>query len=195
MAVSSFLRPICLYNRIVKFKCRLREAVVLDRPLDAGDEQENWSCSAFMRGNKKDRVPGNQKDSPKGKGKIGYTSPKQPCRNCQVVFQNLKGFIPIDVEAGNRDTFQGACAEYIPVNELMKDDTQDLRAGAVKEKLEESLKRCICLLKNYRNIVDECDKWDDMDADNPKEMEVRMAAYDKVTRYIHIFGFKPELRM
>ena len=34
IAVSSFLRPLCLHNRIAMFKCKLKDAVVFGRPLD-----------------------------------------------------------------------------------------------------------------------------------------------------------------
>ena len=121
MAVSSFLRPLCLHNRIVNnFTCRLREAVVLDRPLDPGDQNKLWSSSAIRRNNE-------EKD---------YIKPQHPCRYCQFMFQNLNGFIPPNVEAGTCDTsVQGACAEYIPVNEmLITDDTRDCPTDTVQKK-------------------------------------------------------------
>lgn len=190
MAVSSFLRPLCLYNRIATFKCRLREAVVLNRPLDPGDQKEQWSSSAFMRGRQDDRAPGNQE-----KRGPGYTEPKNPCGNCQVMFQNLKGFIPANAEAENRDTFQGACAEYIPVSELIKDDTQDRPTVAVQNKLEVHLKKCIYLCENYRKIADELCQCYNADTRTLKKVKKLLnAAYHEVP-HIHIFGFKPELKM
>ena len=190
MAVSSFLRPICLHNRIATFKCRLREAVVLNRPLDPCDQREQWSSSAFMRGRQDDRAPGNRQ----GKRETGYTEPKNPCRNCQVMFQNLKGFIPANAEAENRDTFQGACAEYIPVSELIKDDIRDRPTVAVQNKLEVHLEKCIYLCKNYRKIADECCNCYNPDRTLKKDQKLLNAAYHKVP-HIHIFGFKPELKM
>ena len=77
-----------------------------------------------------------------------YARPKQPCRNCRVVFEKLNGFIPTNgMEAGNRDTFLGACAEYIPVNVLMKNDTQDVAEGDVQNKLKQNSNRCSDLFK------------------------------------------------
>ena len=60
------------------------------------------------------------------------------------------------MEAGNRDTFLGAYAEYIPVNVLMKNDTQDVAEGDVQNKLAQNLIRCIDLLKNYEKTVQKC---------------------------------------
>lgn len=192
LSASSLLRPLCLHNRIVKFKRRLKEAVVLDTPLHPGDQGVKWSSSAFMRGNKNDRPPDNQKDNLNEKRRIRYTEPKEPCRNCQVIFQNLEGFIPTDAKAGNRDTFQGACAEYIPVNELIKVDAQD-PSDAVQGKLAENLKRCIYLFQNYNELVKECY---DMDIETLKnDQQLLTAAYYKIKQYIHIFGFIPELKM
>jgi len=190
MSVSSFLRPLCLHNRISKFNCTLREAVVLDRPLDPGDREEQWSSSAFMRGSKDDRPPGNQKE----KGKTGYTEPKNPCRNCQVMFKNLNGFVPTNAEAGNRDTFQGACAEYIPVNELTENDAQDHATAAVKRKLEANRKRCIYLFKNYQKIAEECFKCHVDTKTLVNDKKLLTAASHKLA-HIHIFGYKPELKM
>jgi len=178
MSVSSFLRPLCLHNRISKFNCRLTEAVVLDRPLDSSDQGEQWSSSAFMRGSIE----------------TGYTEPKNPCRNCQVMFQNLKGFVPTNAEAGNRDTFQGACAEYIPVNELIEDDAKDRATVAVQKKLEANLKRCMYLFKNYQEIAEELVKCSVDNKTLVNDKKLLTAASHKLA-HIHIFGFKPELKM
>ena len=167
MAVSSFLRPLCLYNRIVNnFTRRLREAVVLDTPLDPGDQNKLWSSSAFRRNNEK-------KD---------YNKPQHPCRYCQIMFQNLNGFIPANVEAGTCDTsVQGACAEYIPVNKmLMTDDTRD--CPTVQTKLEKHKEKCMDLFKNYRDIAEKCSNC--LSDDNIQLLKA-----------VHIFGFKPNLKM
>jgi len=192
MSVSPFVRPLCLHNRISKFNSRLREAVVLDIPLHLGDQEEQWSSSAFMRGGSKDdRPPGNQKEKPK----TGYTEPKDPCQNCQEMFQKLKGFVPTNAKAENRATFQGACAEYIPVNELINDDTQDHATIAVKKTLEANLERCIYLFENYRKIAEECVKCYNVDTETlVKDKGLLTAAYNKLV-HIHIFGFKPELKL
>ena len=45
-----FLRPYCLFNRIIKFKVRLQEALVFDRALCLPDDQATgWCSSAFMK--------------------------------------------------------------------------------------------------------------------------------------------------
>lgn len=191
MSVSSFLRPLCLHNRVARFNCRLREAVVLERPLDPGDQKGQWSSSAFMRGSQDDRPPGNQKE----KQETGYAVPKNPCRNCQDMFRELPGFIPSNAEAGNRDTFLGACAEYLPVNELLQDDKQDRSTVAVKEKLKEHFDRCIYLLKNFEKIKEKCCKcYNGATGTLKKDQRLLTAAYDEV-QHIHIFGFKPKLKM
>ena len=44
-----FLRPYCLFNRIIKFKVRLQEALVFDRALCLPDDQAtSWCSSAFL---------------------------------------------------------------------------------------------------------------------------------------------------
>ena len=181
MAVSSFLRPLCLHNRIVNnFTSRLREAVVLDSPLDPGDQNKPWSSSAIRRNNE-------EKD---------YTKPLHPCRYCQFMFQNLDGFIPDNVEAGTCDTsVQGACAEYIPVNEmLITDDTRDCPTGTVQEKLEGHLERCMYLFRNYREIAEKCCNCLNEDNSLKNDPQLLNAAFDTIP-HIHIFGFKPNLKM
>lgn len=191
MSVSSFLRPLSLHNRVATFNCRLREAVVLDSHLDPGDQKGQWSSSAFMRGGQDDRPPGNQK----GKRETGYAVPKNPCRNCRDMFQELPGFLPSDAEEGNRDTFLGACAEYLPVNELLQEDTQDRSTVAVQKKLKEHLDGCIYLLKNYRKIAEKCcECYNEATGTLKKDQQLLTAAYDEV-QHIHIFGFKPKLKM
>lgn len=158
ISVSSFLRPLCLHNRIAKFNCRLREAIVLDKPLSPGDEKDKWSSSAFMRSR-------------------GYTEPKNPCRNCQVMFQNLNGFITTKEEQGNRDTFQGACAEYFPVNKLI--NAQGTPADSVSKKLQNNWRKCMDLFRGYGKIVHACNA-----CDNIEQLQI-----------LHIFGYKPDLKM
>ena len=104
MAVSPFLRPQCLLNRIIKFKVRLQEALVFDRALCPRDDQATgWCSSAFM--------------------KSEYTQGKAPCKNSQIMFQKLGGFIDATHHGNDNNnggsTFLGACVEYCPVNELL----------------------------------------------------------------------------
>lgn len=130
---------------------------MLDTPLSAGDQKDKWSSSAFMRGR-------------------GYTEPKNPCRNCQVMFQNLNGFITTKEEQGKRDTFQGACAEYFPVNKLI--NAQGTLSDSVSKKLENNWRKCMALFRDYDKIVDACNCY------NTEQVQT-----------LRIFGYKPDLKM
>ena len=68
MAVSNFLRPPCLYDRIFHFKPSLKKAVILVEPLDATEGTlQGWHCFAF-----------NNRD---------YKNNKDPCQNCQKILE------------------------------------------------------------------------------------------------------------
>ena len=114
------------------------------------------------------------------------------------MFQKLDGFIPANVEAGTCDTsVPGACAEYIPVNEIMliTDDTRDCPTGTVQEKLEGHLERCMYLYSNYREIAKEyCNCLNEDNKTLKNDPQLLNAAFDKIP-HIHIFGFKPNLKM
>ena len=101
IAVSHFLRPLCLYRRIVNFKQPLQKAVISFQPINI-EQTQDWSSAAFAIQN-------------------GCTRPKSPCDNCQSIFGNLKGFIISDSANKRDDTFLGACAEYCPVDKLLSD--------------------------------------------------------------------------
>lgn len=173
MSVSQFLRPLCLHSRVVKFKRSLQKAVVFDEALSVSNNQAmNWSSSAFINKDIMER--------------------KAPCTNCQKVFENLRGFISTNGKEAVDNTFLGACAEYVPVNELIEDDREAFSAddSEMFKKLQMNKKRCLTLFKEYQDIADEC--WDAYDSGEVKQLQ---AAYAKVTRKIHIFGFKPEIKM
>lgn len=140
MAVSNFLRPLYLHNRIYHFKPSLKEAVILAKPLDAAQTATGWKSSAVNCGD--------------------YENSKDPCQNCQIVFQNLDGFITNSdslVNAGG-DTFFGACAEYLPVNYLLQDGayTSPEADKVVDQAMNKHMKQCFLLFKEYRDIVDAC---------------------------------------
>lgn len=172
ISVSHFFRPLCLHKRVVNFKRRLQRAVVFGEPLFILHNQAmNWSSSAFM--------------------KEGYTVGKAPCQKCQIVFKNLRGFISTNGDGENEGggTFWGACAEYVPVNELLReDDTQ--AAADIEEKLKMNLKRCFNLFEKFQGIANKCS-----DAHCSGKMEQLRDVYAEVERTMYIFGLKPDLKM
>ena len=102
IAVSQFLRPLCLLRRIDHLKLSLKKAIVSYQPLDTANNQ-NWSssASAFAENHEWKEKP--------------------PCQNCTMMFESLAGFIPSSTEQGGSGTFLGACAEYRPVDRLLED--------------------------------------------------------------------------
>ena len=177
MAVSQFLRPFCLYNRVIKFNDRLMEAVVFDKHLELpGDQVTGWSSSAFSM-------------------QTGYAKEKPPCKNCQRLFQKLEGFIQRKGgEEKDGDTFLGACAEYCPVDEIIKSEPEQTIASTLSNEMETRLRRhrnkCSILHKEYLNIADKCS-----DAIDSNDDEKFKAASKEVKLHMHIFGFKPALTM
>lgn len=105
MAVSHFLRPLCLCKRISYFKQGLKKAVVKFQPLETEDNSD-WNSSSFWF------------------KPVGYETEKRPCQNCMVMFQNLSGFLGSRDnlrEEGVGQTILAACAEYIPTNKCLPD--------------------------------------------------------------------------
>jgi len=171
ISVSPFLRPLCLHRRICRFKGNLRKAVIFDESLVTADPKD-WSSSAFQ--------------------KKGYTAEKDPCLNCKRMFKNLKGFILNDDHSAKvSSTFLGACAEYVPVNELLTPDEEasSEHDARIHSALKASVDRCAMLFEGYREIVDECDK-----AHGGNDDERIKRAYRKVREKIHIFGYKPQCK-
>ena len=68
IAVSHFLRPICLYNRIIRLKRTLRKKILHFAPLKL--EKTGWIFKAFQQ----------KKDDDE------YRSEKDTCKNCKMIF-------------------------------------------------------------------------------------------------------------
>ena len=190
--VSRFLRPLCLYNRILRFKRNLKKAIVFSKPLCiAGNKAVNWCSFAYKR-----KVIKTANET-KSKPEKSYTEPKDPCQNCQMVFQNLEGFIQfIDCKDGGGEdededegsvSFLGACAEYCPVNELLVDDSE-ASSGADTDMLGRLIshrRRCTDLFNEYTKIADKC-----FDALESRENGKIEAIYTVVSSKVYIFGYE-----
>jgi len=156
IAVSPFLRPLCLLRRIEHFKLSLKKAIVSNQPLDTADNQ-NWSSRAFRTGLEEETET---------------LQTKPPCQNCATMFSNLKGFI-------KRNTFPGACAEYCPVDQLLKDNPLSNEENKkINDALELNKDICKRYFTNFQEI--NINDW--------KE------ALEKITDVFkeHLFGFSPE---
>ena len=177
------MRPLCLYNRILRFKRNLKKAIVCSEPLCiAGNEAANWSSSAYER---KEIKTANETNS---KPEKSYTKAKAPCQNCQMVFQNLEGFIPFKDGQGGF-TFLGACAEYCPVNELLVDDSE-ASSGADTDtfgRLTSHGNRCTDLFLEYTKIAVEC-----FDALESKKNGRIETIYNIVSSKVYIFGYNKD---
>ena len=182
VAVSHFLRPLCLYNRICDFKQSLKKAVVYCQPLETEDKV-HWNSSAFWF------------------KPAGYKTPKPPCQNCKRMFKKLKGFPGgtdnFGEEGANANTvggtFLAACGEYRPINQCLPDDAESsLEDNADKEAVNVALRRfrnkCAFFFENFEEIVSECFR-----AYESQDVRLLKNVYHtRVKRRIHIFGIKPE---
>lgn len=170
IAVGHLLRPLCLYKRVVNFKLCLQKAIFYGGPLHTADK-ENWSSSAFF--------------------KAKYDAKKSPCKNCQMRFDSLDGFIskPLsDPLAENRNgTFLGACAEYCPVNLLLADDVESQRDKQLISTLEKYRNQCSVLFRSLGIIVNDCCK-----AYESRDSRFTKKVYKQIRPKVHIFGLKPE---
>lgn len=181
MAVSNFLRPLCLNERIVHFKPSLKRAIIRFEPLrlDAAEGMlEGWSSSAF-----------DNRD---------YQTTKVPCQKCQRVFSSLGGFISNNDSLANAggNTFLGACAEYCPVNNFLPhgDDTEMLPV------MRKHKGRCVTFFQSYRDIRGQCVKaYRRYECDKSPDRRLSLMnlrdVYRKVRPIVHIFGFKPECQL
>ena len=95
VAVSHFLRPLYLYNRIRHFKPSLKGAVIHNEPLETAETNAEWESEAF--------------------GGKGYETSKKPCQTCQSKFWNLQCF----GESDPREFSSAQRAEYCPINQLL----------------------------------------------------------------------------
>ena len=174
MAVSHFLRPLCLYNRIRDFKKSLKKAVVDFQPLEI-EGNVHWNSSSWFKPE-------------------GYKNEKRPCRNCMVMFQNLPGFLG-GGEEGDRETILAACGEYLPTNQCLPDDAESANK-AENDALSNFLHKCILYIQLFHESVSECDlayKSYKSEEDGSRRDEILRKAYDTYVKdRIHIFGVKPE---
>ena len=166
VAVSEFLRPLCLYTRIAQFKQSLKKAIASNQPL-VTECNLNWSSSAFAL------------------AKDPELKPKPPCQNCTMVFQSLEGFIATS-EQGGSGTFLGACAEYCPVDQLLENEALPPKEKQlINDKLQRNREQSTVLFENFRNIEKGCDEAMKNLKDLSKDLRCK----------VHIFGVKPECNM
>ena len=170
IAVSHFLRPIYLYNRVINRKKSLGEAIIKFRALDISAEQ-NWEFKAFHR-----QLCDEEKKR--------YVVTIDLCQNCKMMFRGDKS------EKGG-STFLGACAEYCPVDELLpnelklKNSRNDL---VIEYLLERNFSRCSLLCKEFKNLYKRCRSVVNSEM-NDNEVQ---AVYWEVIHKLYIFGLKPE---
>ena len=163
IAVSHFLRPICLFHRIINLKQSLGKAIVHFQPLNIPDRQ-NWLFESLNTAN--------------------YDLIRSPCQNCNMMF--------CDDRSGNGwSTFLAACAEYCPVNHLLPDEP-NLRQSAshdplVMNLLRQNHARCSDLFENFLDIYNRC-----IDAAQSNDENIMKAVYWEVIYKLHIFGLRPE---
>ena len=130
IAVSPFLRPLCLLRRTDNFKPSLKKAIAFYKPLDTADNQ-NWSSHAFRTGLDEETET---------------FQTKPPCQNCVTMFANLQGFI-------KDSTFLGACAEYCPVDRLLEDKSlSDEETKQINDALDQNKDICKRYFKNFQGI-------------------------------------------
>ena len=169
IAVSTFLRPLCLYRRIVNFKQSLKNAIVFYQSLNTADKM-NWSSNAFDTG--------------------GFGRTKAPCQNCAWMFLDLEGFNANNDPSNGDDTFLGACAEYCPVNQLLADDVEttlsENDAQFMHALIKRNKDRCSVLFEQFGTIAEKCTA-----AKNSKDVDKMKRVFREIKHQIHIFGLKP----
>ena len=164
IAVSDFLRPICLFNRILNLKDGLGASVIFSESLNIPDKS-NWQFSYAYKAERYDSL-----------------NDGLPCQNCRMIFQE-------DKSGRGGPTFLGACAEYCAVDELLPNE-QTLRYTmdeCVKSKLERKLEQCTDLFKEYRDKSKKCITA--FESGNLNEIET---LYWDVIYLFHTFGLRPE---
>ena len=181
VAVSHFLRPLCLYKRICDFKQSLKKAVVDYQPLELTEDKFHWNSSAVWF---------------QGEKKTAYETVKLPCKNCKFMFQKLSGFLgeegAIDKPVGGN--FLAACGEYPPINQCLHDAESDNEVvnGALKKFGD----KCVLYYQKFRENVQNCIeayKLYQSEEDESKKLKILRNAYDEYVKdKIHIFGIKPE---
>ena len=133
IAVSDFLRPICLHNRIINLKEKLGGAVIHFCPLD-DPLRHDLLFSYALKTQRYDSL-----------------THGLPCQNCKTLLQGDK--------SGRRGPkFLSACAEYCVVNGLLPDE-QTLKHSqdqSINLKLVRNYNQCMALLENYRDMSEKC---------------------------------------
>ena len=178
VAVSEFLRPLCLYTRIASFKQNLTKAIALNQPLHTEDDQ-NWSSSAWAF-----------------EGENHDLRAKPPCQNCTMMFEPLAGFIQTS-EQGGSGTFLGACAEYGPVDQLLAVEALTPEENQwIKDQLKRNRDQCTVLYRNFRDIENRCNEVVRKNQRELRNMKFKVADLSREIREkVHIFVVKPECNM
>ena len=171
VAVSHFLRPLYLYNRIRHFKLGLKKAVIYNEPLETAATNVEWQSEAF--------------------GGEGYERSKRPCQTCYSRFGNLHCFQ--NGESDQREFSSAQCAEYCPINQLLPLDQEATPEDEITQELDTVLgqfgQRCWFLYEDFGNIAQMC-----MEASNFGDIEHLRNAYEEHVRdSVLIFGMRPEL--
>ena len=183
VAVSHYLRPLYLCNRICDFKQSLKKAVVYFQPLETEDN-DDWNSKAFWF-------------------KGGYTEDKFPCKNCRFLFQNLSGFLGGTDNLGEagasdntgRTSYLAACGEYPHINQCLPDDAESDNEAVNGALTNFRAKRLLYYQTFYDNVKDLIVAFESYNSkkDESKKLEILRNAYDEYVKdKIHIFGVKPE---
>lgn len=166
IAVSHYLRPLCLINRIYNFKYSLKKAVAYHQPLQTEDNID-WASVAFST----DR----------------HKTYKAPCQLCKLMFQNLSGF-PTETDNQRDESFLAACAEYAPINQHLSDAEDDLWVDLALRIYRDQ--QCTKLFQDFREIWEKCRRaCDDKSSDVGRYSKLYN---EHVKEKIHIFGIKPD---
>lgn len=165
VAVSHFLRPLYLYNRIRHFKPSLKRAVIHNEPLETAETNAEWQSEAF--------------------GGEGYERSKRPCQTCYSKFGNLHCFQ--NGESDQREFSSAQCAEYCPINQLLPLDQEATPEDEITQELDTVLgqfrQRCWSLYEDFGNIAQIC----------REASHLRNAYNEHVKDSVVIFGIRPEL--
>lgn len=164
VAVSHYLRPICLHHRIIRFKKTIGKKILHFGSQRIVQNSDDWTFEAYKS----------------GKGQ-GYITKTPLCKNCETMFRGER------LEKGHR-TFLGSCAEYCAINELLPDEKTLLDDADAEDNslIQRNYTRCTLLFENFRKISDKCDE---TDMENDRALE---SLYWEIIYILHIFGLKPE---
>ncbi|XP_015749645.1 PREDICTED: uncharacterized protein LOC107329471 [Acropora digitifera] len=189
IAVSNFLRPIYLRNRILTFKRKLLKAIINPRDDSVMDtEGLRWSSLAF-----------DFKKCQRVLGEITECFEKPLCNNCRQVFRNLDGFISTNDNQYASRTFLGACAEYCPVNRLLPDEADTLSdqdTELIREKLTRNEEQCSNLFRRFEEILKACeDAYGKYIDSGNTETEHFEEIYQEIKPTLAIFGYLPKCRL